>query len=51
MNGMPGFLLGKKGGVRKMRLLSTEKTWEGLLLAAVIMSCILVLAMLVGNYL
>jgi hypothetical protein len=33
-----------------MQFSSREKTWEGLLVAAIIMSSILVLAMLVGNY-
>ena len=33
-----------------MQFTSKDKTWEGLLLAAIIISSILVLAMLVGNY-
>ena len=33
-----------------MQFTSKDKTWEGLVLAAIIISSILVLAMLVGNY-
>ena len=51
ISGMPGFFIGqKKGGVMKMRFSSTEKTGEGMLVAAVVMSFILALAMLVGNF-
>jgi hypothetical protein len=47
----PVFLLNKKGGVMKMQFFSAENTWEGLLAAAIVMSLILLLAMLAGNYL
>jgi hypothetical protein len=33
-----------------MQFSSGETTWDGLLVAAIIMSSILVLAMLMGNY-
>jgi dolichol kinase len=47
---MPGFLLNKRG-VMRMQFFSAEKSWEGLLAAAIVMSLILLFAMLVGHYL
>ncbi len=49
--GMPGLFIKQKRGVMRLRFFSAEKTWEGLLAAAIVMSLILLFAMLAGNYL
>jgi len=41
----------QKRGVISVQFFSAEKSWEGLLAAAFVMSLILLCAMLAGNYL
>jgi CDP-diglyceride synthetase len=48
---MPGYFIGQQKGGMRVQFSSIEKSWEGLLVAAIVMSLILILAMLVGNYL